>query len=201
MYKFYILIIILVLLLIFLLILLKEKKEYFNSADPLSRQALQGSTGYSITDRFSLSGSLRKTPDNILRDKTLESEFTKERIIPTNSGISDLKFEKPTKVLYIFKKYCSSRVLTKSGKCCPLGDLGYRPIVDSNDTCCYTNVLDNQLRCCDKQKLDANNNCLTTIEDNTLCKGNYRTFNGKCCPDNTIGLEENGTRCKINYAK
>jgi hypothetical protein len=113
---------------------------------------------------------------------------------------------------------CPTNVKNSKCECCSRDNPYIVPLVDINDECCSSGVVDNQNVCCSSGRLDSDGNCCLSriitpsgkcceanshivkpvIDHNHECcpSGIKTSRDGKCCPKNSLGLDEHGN-CKI----
>ena len=130
----------------------------------------------------------------------------------------NLNINKKNKIEYFVNTKCPTGVKNSKNKCCLRDDPRIVPLVDINDKCCSSGILDKDNVCCPTGKLDSNHKCcLSRITSpsgeccessshivkpvigyvDTCCPSGIKTVrDGKCCPEDSVGLDENGN-CKI----
>ena len=130
----------------------------------------------------------------------------------------NLNINQKNKIEYFINTKCPTGVKNTKNECCQRDDPRIVPLVDINDKCCSSGILDKDNVCCLTGKLDEKNNCCSSRITSpsgeccesynynvkpvvgyvdTCCPSGIKTLrDGKCCPDNSVGLDENGN-CKI----
>jgi hypothetical protein len=113
---------------------------------------------------------------------------------------------------------CPTNVKNSKCECCNRDNPSIIPLVDINDRCCSSGIVDNKNICCPSGRLDNDGNCCLSriitpsgqccdsnshivkpvigYTDECCPSGIKTTRDGMCCPENSIGLDEYGN-CKI----